>query len=281
MELASTMAVSSGLESFLAKPVGQAPAGQASAETVESSNATTAPAAEGSQAVSTEPTDFDPNDPAEKTPEQRAGLRKALDAERKKRQEHERLTAELRGQLQAYQQLQQKPQAQQPSEVNDFDQLLESPPKYVGSVVDKRIGEVDKTIQAVRLELSEELARSQHQDFDEVITAFEEASAADPTLLAKFQAQAKFDPKAKRNPAKFAYDYAKTYREVSAVGSLDELRAKIEADLRPKLEAELRKKGVLAAAEQASTSSAGARGSGNTSPVVSGDRPIGEILRDR
>lgn len=281
------MAAAQGLDSFLSR--GSDAGGSAaptpapstsSAEPVDNSSASTAQAEASGEGDSSEPQDFDANDPAQRTPHQRAGLRKALEAERKKRQEYERKLAQFEGQLSVYQQ-QSQPKQQQQQPVDEDDQFYSAPPKYVNGVVDKKVSEINKTVEAVRLELSEDMVRGQHQDYDDVISSFHEAAQNDPTLLARFQAQVATDPRARRNPARFAYDYAKTYREVSTVGSLDELRAKIEADLRPKLEAELRKKGVLAAAEQASTSSAGARGSGVTSPVTSGDIPIGEILRGR
>lgn len=271
----------SGLESFLnaGSDSGGTSAPESTpaapvAEKAENTSATAAPAEANKEA-----SDFDPKDPAEQTPQQRAGLRRALEAEREKRQERERKLAELEGQLSVYQKSQVKSQGEQPA-VDEYDQFLEGP-KYIKGVLESGVAPIKEELHALKMQMSEGLTRSQHTDYDDVVSPFIEAAKGNPRLMAAFQAQVAATPEAMINPAKFAYEYAKSYREVSEVGSITELKTKLEKKIREELEAEYRKKGALAAAEQASTSSAAARGSGTTSPVVSGEQSIKDILAGR
>lgn len=207
---------------------------------------------------------------------------KALKEERKKRQEYERRLAQLEGQLSAYQQIQQRsPAKETPKATDDDDQFFSGPQKFVRDTVEHRAAAVEKAVEAARFDLSEELARSRHEDYDETIAAFHEAVTDDPALLASFQAQVAADRtgRAKRNPAEFAYDFAKTFKEVGEVGSLSELKAKIEAEVRAKLETELRGNGAQAAASKVSPSTVSARGTGGKATPVFAPTPLASIAR--
>lgn len=189
--------------------------------------------------------------------------RKALIEERRKRQERERELAEARGQLSVYQN-QAQPKAKEATE-DPQAQFYGNPTEYI----DKRLS---AETSRMRMEMSIEMMRAAHPDYGEKEAAFIEAAKANPALVQQLNASP--------NPARFAYDTGKIYSEVKGAGTLDELRANIEKDVRQKIEEEYRKKGALTAAEQASTSSVGARGNGaNSAAAWSGPTPLNQIFK--
>lgn len=270
------MASAQGLDGFLGRDDSASGGGEAApapepvtqeAEKVEQS-ATTAPA-DAAQATEAEPNDHDPNDPAEQTPQQRAGLRKALEQERKRRQEHERKLAELEGKLSAFSTLTAKPNAPAQPDAEQEPDFYSGPEKYI----ETREQRLMAAFNARLAELSADAMRAAHPDYDEAEKAFLEAVQHNPALAQQLRASG--------NPARFAYEHGKAYQQLRGLGSIDELTNRIRQEERAKIEAEFRQKGALAAASQASTSSAGARSAGAQSPVVTGETPIGEILRGR
>lgn len=88
-------------------------------------------------------------------------------------------------------------------------------------------------IHATRLELTQELMRDAHTDYDELESEFIDLAKANPFLLQQLQ-QA-------RNPARFAYETAKKARDAAALQDVGKLRADIEAKIRAELEEKLRK----------------------------------------
>jgi hypothetical protein len=190
--------------------------------------------------------------------------RKALLEERKKRQELERQLAETSGRLSAYSQIASQQQQQQAPPKDEDAEYWSDPRAWT-----KR--QLDQT----RLSMSVEMVRGQYADYDQAVAALQEAARSAPHLEAQVFAAA--------NPALAAYKMGKTYLQAKEYGGdIDTMRAKIREEVRAEVEKELRAKGALAAAENASTSSAGARGSGaSTTPAFTGPTPLRELFPSR
>lgn len=88
--------------------------------------------------------------------------------------------------------------------------------------------------QSLTLQVSERIARSKYQDFDEKIGEFGESLRNTPGLHAQWLASP--------DPAEFAYKHGQRVKEMREVGDLDKYREKIEKETRAKLEAEFKAK---------------------------------------
>lgn len=154
----------------------------------------------------------------------------ALLGERRRRQEAEaRLTA-LEARI-AQPQAPQPPaqQAQAPDPWEDPHGYAE----WVASqAVERAVGQVQGIGQqfagATRFDVSEMIARSKFDDYDDKLSVFTDLVQANPALAARLNQEA--------DPAGFAYRYAKNHQEVQQLGSLD--LSAIEASIRAKVEAE-------------------------------------------
>lgn len=142
---------------------------------------------------------------------------KALQDERRKRQALEAEVAQMR---EAFARMQQpQPSApQQPAAVPD---MWEDPQGYADWVaaqaVERAVSQVQNVGQqfagATRFDVSEMIARSKFEDYDEKLEVFADLARENPALAQRLQA----DP----DPAGFAYRYAKNALEVQQLGSLD------------------------------------------------------------
>ncbi len=182
----------------------------------------------------------------------------ALKDERRKRQELERKLADLEGQVKAYS------QTVRPSEPtprpNPEDLFYKDP-----------VGFVNQRVAQERLAISEELVRSQHDDYDDVIQAFVEASRSAPHLVAQMQGN--------QNPARFAYQAGKAYLQARKCGSIDEMRTKIRAELKAEVLEEVKRESAKHAAEAVQPSLANARGVGTSpKPQWQGPTPMKQLL---
>lgn len=155
--------------------------------------------------------------------------RKALEDERHKRQEYERKVREYEDWFRAQQQAAQ-PQPKQP----------EPPDPYIDPVAafQWQQDQFNRQLQAyaqkqehelvmTRVNLSEQQARLQHSDYDEVVSVFVEAAQANPRLLQTMASHP--------NPAAYAYEIgrkAKVYRDIGDDPTAYEkrLREKWEAE---------------------------------------------------
>jgi hypothetical protein len=147
--------------------------------------------------------------------------------------------------------------------VDPSDEFYSNPTKFIQSRIDSKTSNL-------RLELSEEMMRAAHPDYDETIKSFSEAVESNPSLVHQFNAAP--------NPAKFAYDYCKTFAKVRGVGSFEDLEKKIRAEVEAEYEEKAKKAAVITAAENTTTSSAGARGSGaTTEPAYTGPTPLSKL----
>jgi hypothetical protein len=123
-----------------------------------------------------------------------------------------------------------------------------------------------------RCNLTEEIARDKHKDFDEVRQVFLEAAEADPTLFQQLRQQ--------RNPAEFAYREGLKVRELKDVnGDFTAYKSKLEKDIEARLTAQFEAKyGKQTPVAPTSLNS-------DTSPAVAtevwaGPTPIGQLLRN-
>lgn len=128
-----------------------------------------------------------------------------------------------------------------------------------------------------RLGMAEFTARQRHPDFDEKVAKFAEIIQGTPGLHQQWLASP--------DPAEFAYTIAKNHMELQQVGSMEEMRAKIEreteARVRTKIEAELKAKADIMARDRAAIppSLSDARSSGPANrPVWNGPTPLDSIL---
>lgn len=119
-----------------------------------------------------------------------------------------------------------------------------------------------------RLDASEKTARAKYTDYDEAFEAFEQAVQTNPQLAAQL-AQAD-------DPGEFAYRKGKTAIEIQRVGSIDELKAQIRAELEAEARAAIggQPRPVLPSTT-AGDGSVGAR----SGPEWAGPKPLGQILK--
>jgi len=156
-----------------------------------------------------EPTTGSETTKAEEQPKEEWTKKAVLD-ERRKRQEMERRIAEL-----------QKP-AERPDLFADPDGAL--------SHLESRF---QQQMFASKVEMSQELMRSMHEDYDELETEFHELAKDNPVLLKQLSEA--------QNPARFAYETAMKARTVATINDADKLRAQVEAKYKSELEEKLRK----------------------------------------
>jgi hypothetical protein len=151
----------------------------------------------------------------EMSEKERAFLR-AAEEERRKRQDLERELAQYR---------------QKPPEKTEEKKTFWDDPEGHFKTVEQRIAQREL---AMTLKVSEQLARSKYQDFDDKIGVFAESLKATPGLHAEWLASP--------DPAEFAYKHGARLKEMREVGDLDKYREKIEKETRAKLEAEFKAK---------------------------------------
>lgn len=84
-----------------------------------------------------------------------------------------------------------------------------------------------------KFELTQDMMRSVHPDYDEMETRFVDLARENPHLVAEMQKSA--------NPARFAYETAKKAAELDQLKNVDEYKAKVEAEARAEIEAKVRK----------------------------------------
>lgn len=201
----------------------------------------------------------------EMTDKERAFMAAAKD-EREKRQRLEAEIAIMRASTQSNAASQQ-PQ-QQPVVTKTF---WDDPEAYLKGIEQNIQGVTLK----VRLDTSEQIARSRYPDFQEKMGVFGEIVKANPAVGAQLiQAP---------DPAEFAYKLAKNQQELQQVGNLDALREKIEKETRIKLEAEFKQREEAKQTERAalpgSLSNVTGVGGNSGKPVWGGPPSLDNILK--
>lgn len=137
--------------------------------------------------------------------------RKALEDERRKRQELERRFKELEEHVAA--QRKPQPEAQPPN--------WDLEPAAAARALEQQFAVRDYQ---TRVYMSERMLRREHEDYDEVARVFAEAASQNPALVQEVMAHP--------FPAEFAYDYGRRYKLLSEIGTdPDAYRSRIEADI--------------------------------------------------
>ena len=147
---------------------------------------------------------------AAKESEEESWTKAAVLDERRKRQELERKLAEY-----------EKAKPERPDVFEDQDGAF-------GHVKDELRSEIGN----IKLELSQDMMRSIHEDYDELESEFIELAKDNAALLTELN-QAK-------NPARFAYETAQKARQAAELKDVEGMRAKIEAEMRAEIEAKLK-----------------------------------------
>jgi hypothetical protein len=140
----------------------------------------------------------------------------AVVAERKKRQEAERKLKEYEDKFAS--------QTKEPTKVPDVFEDQDGYTKYLSE-------QVSQATWQARVDLTQELMRDRHEDYDEKEALFLQMANENPALLQ--------DPAFTRNPAKFAYDTAVKAQKFEQMQNVDEYEAKIKADLEAKIRKEI------------------------------------------
>ena len=202
--------------------------------------------------------------PAEKlveemTAKEKAAFAKAADETRKRQVLEQRLR-----ELEAKQQ-------QPPGE--DHKTFWDDPEGHL----EKQKQELRQAILSTRIQTSEAIAKSRHTDFDEKSAIFMELVKTVPSLVHQMLAAP--------DPAEFAYQTAKTHKELQEAGGIDALRKKIESEtkatVRAEIEAELKVKAEALEKERAALpgSLTDSPSKGVNRPVWGGPTPMDDILK--
>ena len=155
-----------------------------------------------------------PPTPAEPEKQSDSVPKSALLDERKKRQGRERELKAAQAQLEQ--------QQQQPA-----PDLLDDQQGYADHIQQQ----VDGKIRNVTIQMSQEMMRSQHEDYDQVEDKFLEMAQNDPRLGAEMTAHPM--------PAKFVYETVKKAEQYAEMQDVDTYKAKVEAEIRAKVTAEI------------------------------------------
>lgn len=128
---------------------------------------------------------------------------------------------------------------------------------------------------SMKLDVSENIARSRYEDFETQLSAFGELVRENPHLRVQML-QA-------RDPAEFAYSTAKNHAALKAAGSIEGMRKTIETEVRAKIEAEMRAKAEADAKTAAAlpTTLTTETGSAPRGAEYTGPTPLASILNEK
>lgn len=142
-----------------------------------------------------------PDEPKEGDEDTVVGLRNALHAARKQKQEADRRVKDAEKRA---------AEAAKPKEEAPKKDFWEDPE----SAIDARISEAQRTADARYFNLCESLVKREHADYEEIVGELMEETESDAALASQVFAAAK----AAENPAEHLYRTAKNRREMKAVG---------------------------------------------------------------
>ena len=205
------------------------------------------------------------------TPKEKAFYTKSKD-ERQKRQESERENAALKARLEQIERQSQQTQPKTEEAKKDFWEDPEAALNRHNSDIARQREDMQRMNIATKLEVSEMLVKRDHPDYVEKLQVFQDLLKTNPQLMNQVLSAPV--------PAEFVYKFAKNHMEISQAGSLDNLRAKMEAEIRAKVEAELRlkdenKQKVLSSLPNSLTTE---RSTGGGTQAWSGPPPLDDIL---
>lgn len=169
---------------------------------------------------------------------------------------------ELKARLAAIEAMQTRQQPQPPP-VDFWDDPQTFMDSRLNQLGEQLLQQWEQKQQIQRLNASEEAAKARHADYNEAYVAFEQAVQLNPRLAYEL-AQAP-------DPGEFAYQRGKTALEIQRVGSIDELRAQVRAELEAEARATIQPR---LPSTTAADGSVGAR----TGPDWSGPTPLTEII---
>jgi len=185
----------------------------------------------------------EPEQPASHVPQD------ALVAERKKRQQAEQEAAYLRGLYEARQQAAEQ-QPQQPSPEELERQFYSDPIAYTSTVAQQAAAQAVAQERAQRAAISEQRARQELADYDDVVAPVIAEARSNPNLYQQLAAAP--------DPARWAYEYAKRQQQQAQPVDIEAIKAQAKAEAL----AELRKQQAVSAASQTPKTQAGATGAG-------------------
>lgn len=213
-----------------------------------------------------------------------ARLRKAAD---KRAEEAERRLADLARQFTAQQQQQAPAQeAQAPNDEEELNEFLTQGNKYTRRVVEEQIARVRVQSVKDRIDDSVDALADVHEDARTRVGEFMQLLHQVPGLREEFRAVADRRHPHYRNPAKFAYDFAKAASAAREVGDPVAYREKTRAEIRAEVEAELRgetqHQAPRAAARAPLKTIASSRGTGAGAPAAwAGPTSLEDILEEK
>jgi hypothetical protein len=153
-------------------------------------------------------------------------------------------------------------------------QFFQNPTDYINSRVQDALRQVETQTMQQNINRSEAVARSKWSDYDEMVGVFADMVRQQPALAAELRQQ--------HDPATYAYQRAKLYRELRATGgSIEKLRAKVEAEVRAKVEEEMKRRTAVTTAAGVPKSSAGVAGTGAQKSSAGGDYSLSGLLGKR
>lgn len=172
-----------------------------------------------------------PPTPAEPEKQSDSVPKSALLDERKKRQERESELKEAQAQLQQF--------LQQPA-----PDLLDDQQGYADHIT----RQVDSKIRNVTILMSQEMMRSQHEDYDLAEDKFMQMVSDDPSLQIKLQQS--------EQPAKFVYETVKKAEQYAEMQDVDTYKAKLKAEALTEAKAEIQAEAKAKADKEAELNSA-------------------------
>lgn len=204
----------------------------------------------------------EPNkDPDEEGPE--SWTKAAVLDERRKRQALEAEVEKLR------QGNQPATEAEKPDWYGDPEKAAQAMEQQVGQTLSQQVWQT-------KVGLSQDLMRSQHEDYDELESEFMDLVKEQPGLIQEMQQAT--------NPARFAYETAQKARKYAAMQDVDgyeaKMRQEIEAKVRKELEAEQQQKADKQQQKRAAIdpSLASSTSQGLKSDDFAGPTPLEDIL---
>ncbi|MGI9451046.1 MAG: hypothetical protein ACR2QH_10490 [Geminicoccaceae bacterium] len=207
--------------------------------------------------------------PAAETPSaEETGLKAALTAERKKRQDAEQALIEAQKPKPA-------PRPERPNAIEDPEAAIAHVEQDLGEMKTEAGREALK----VKLEMSEAFARQQHDDYDAVTERWPDMVKQNPALVN--------DMVASPLPAQFAYEICKSATMLETIGDPTSFEERVRAEERAKVMAELENKEPGAQDTDATSSeqplpkslaSETSKAGKSNAPAFSGPTPLEEIV---
>ena len=172
---------------------------------------------------------------------------------------------ELKQQLAAIQQQLAQPKAPTQPAIDFWDDPQSFLDERLSGLGETLLEQFEQRQTARRLDASEQAAKAKYTDYDEAFTAFEQAVQHNPRLAHELAMAP--------DPGEFAYARGKTAIEIQKVGSIDELKKQLRAELEAEARAAIQPKLTLPSTT-AADGSVGAR----SGPAWAGPTPLGQML---